>query len=208
MEVNTSIQKNRKRTAFRYHNYYKRTGFYRFVLKNLFWLFLTIGILILFIVLIQSYLTDFDTLFKSILKGMDIVYVFIIFFISESILGLIPPDIFILWSKTLSHPYLAIALLSVLSYIGGINSYYIGRLIQKVPRIKSYLIKKEEKNYRQIKKWGSWIIIFAALFPLPFAIICIMSGMINFSIKRFLLITLTRIIRFFIFAAVLYEFIK
>jgi len=210
METNTTsthTQAKQKRTVSRYHNYYKRTGFYKFVLKNLFWLLLSIGILIAIIVLVQSYLIDFDTLFKSIIKDMNLVYVFILFFVSESILGLIPPDIFILWTKTLAHPYLNVTLLAVLSYIGGINSYFIGRLIQKITRIKAYIIKKEEKHYKKIKKWGAWVIIIAALFPLPFAIVCILSGMVDFPVKRFLLITLTRIIRFFIFAFLLYGFI-
>lgn len=203
--VSTHIKK--KKTVDRYHNYYKRTGFYKFVFKNLFWLFLTVGIFIVIILLVQSYLTDFDTLFKSIIKGMSLIYVFILFFVSESFLGLIPPDIFILWTKTLAHPYLNVTILAGLSYIGGINSYYIGKWIQKIPRIKAFVIKKEKKHYSEIKRWGNWVIIFAALFPLPFAIICILSGMVDFPVKRFLLITLTRIIRFFIFAFLLYGFI-
>ncbi len=206
-ETVSTHTRRKKRTADQYHNYYKRTGFYKFVLKNLFWLFLTVSIFIAIILLVQSYLTDFDTLFKSILKDMDLTYVFVLFFVSESVLGLIPPDIFILWTKTLAHPYLNVALLAGLSYIGGINSYFIGKFIQKIPRIKTFIIEKEEKYYKQIKKWGSWVIIFAALFPLPFAIICILSGMIDFPVKRFLLITLMRIIRFFIFAFLLYGFI-
>ncbi len=205
--VSTQTQPKHKRTVGRYHSYYKRTGFYKFVLKNVFWLLLSIGILIAIIVLVQSYLIDFDTLFKSIIKDMSLTYVFILFFVSESILGLIPPDIFILWTKTLAHPYLNVTLLAVLSYIGGINSYFIGRLVQKIPRIKTYIIKKEEKHYKEVKNWGAWVIIIAALFPIPFAITCILAGMVNFPVKRFLLITLTRIFRFFIFAFLLYGFI-
>ncbi len=205
--VSTHTHKKKKRTADQYHNYYKRTGFYKFVLKNLLWLFLSVGVLIAIIVLVQSYLIDFDTLFKSVLKDMNLAYVFVLFFISESVLGLIPPDIFILWTRTLLHPYLNVTLLAGLSYIGGINSYFIGKWVQKIPKIKYFIIKKEEKYYKQIKKWGSWVIIIAALFPLPFAIICILSGMVDFPVKRFLLITLTRIIRFFIFAFLLYGFI-
>ena len=206
-KVSTQKHTHKKRTADQYHNYYKRTGFYKFILKNLFWLILSVGILIAIIVLVQSYLTDFDTLFKSVLKNMNLVYVFLFFFISESFLGLIPPDIFILWTKTLAHPYLNVSLLAGLSYIGGINSYFLGKLVQKIPRIKTYIIKKEEEHYKGIKRWGSWVIIIAALFPLPFAIVCILSGMVDFPVKRFLLITLTRIIRFFIFAFLLYGFI-
>ncbi len=197
----------KKRTVEQYHNYYKRTGFYSFLFRNLFWLLLTVAALIGLILIFQSYVEDFDTFFKSILRNLNLSYVFVIFFISESLLGLIPPDIFILWTKTLAHPYLNVALLAGLSYLGGINSYYLGKLIHKIPTVKEFVLKKEKKHYKQIKKWGSWLIIIAALFPLPFAIVCILSGMLDFPFKRFLLITVTRILRFFIFAFLLYGFI-
>lgn len=209
--MDTTLRKTnstkKKRTVKQYNNYYKRTGFYSFLIKNVFWLLLSVAALIGIIVLFQYYVADLDIFFKSILKNLNLRYVFLIFFISESLLGLIPPDIFILWTKTLAHPYLNVTLLAGLSYIGGINSYLIGKLIHKIPKVKLFIISKEKKYYSQIKKWGFVVIIIAALFPLPFAIICVLSGLLEFPFKRFLLITITRIIRFFIFAFLLYGFI-
>jgi membrane protein YqaA with SNARE-associated domain len=202
-----AIRTKKRRGVTDYHKIYKRTGLYKFLCKNCIYLILTILFFVGIIILFQQLIGDFDTFFKSIIKGLDLVYVYLLFFASESILGLIPPDIFIIWSKTLPMPYASIALLSILSYLGGINSYFIGKLLKKIPSIKRFVLKQQEKYYKQIKKWGGILIVVAALFPLPFAMICIIAGIINYPFKRFLLITLTRIVRFFAYAWIFFNFI-
>ncbi len=203
-----SVQKKRKRKVNEYHKIYKRVGFYRFLCKNCFYLLLTLLFFILVIVLFQHFIGDFDSFFKSIIKDMDLHYVYLLFFVSESFLGLIPPDIFIIWSKTLPMPYASIALLAILSYIGGINSYWIGKLIKKIPSVSRYVRKQQDKYYKQIQKWGGWLILVAALFPLPFAMICVVAGSVDYPFKKFALIILSRIARFFIYAFVFFNFIK
>jgi len=197
----------RKRGFNDYHKIYKRTGLYKFLCKNCIYLILTIAGFIGIIVLFQQVIGDFDTFFKNIIKDLDLIYVYLIFFISESFLGLIPPDIFIIWSKTLPVPYGSIAILATLSYLGGINSYFIGKLIKKIPSVARYARKQQEKYYHQIKKWGGVLIIIAALFPLPFSMICITAGTMGYPFKRFLIITTTRIVRFFAYAWIFFNFI-
>ncbi len=203
----TEVRIKKKRGVTDYHKIYKRSGLYKFLCKNCIYLILTILFFIGVIVLFQQLIGDFDTFFKSIIKDLDLVYVYLLFFVSESFLGLIPPDIFIIWSKTLPMPYASIALLSVLSYVGGINSYFLGRLIKKIPSVNRYVRKQQDKYYKQIRKWGGILIVVAALFPLPFAMICVVAGSVNYPFKRFLIITVTRIIRFFVYAWIFFNFI-
>ena len=198
----------KKRNIKEYHKIYKRIGFYNFIYKNFFYLILTFIIFILAIKLFQHYIGDIDTFFKSIIKEMDLTYVYLLFFFSESFLGLIPPDIFIIWSKTLPMPYLSITILAISSYVGGIISFLLGKLIKKIPSISRFVKKQQAKYYKQIEKWGGWFIIVAALFPLPFAMVCLVAGSVDYSFKKFLLVTLSRIVRFFVYAFVFFNFIK
>ncbi len=191
-----------------FHRVYKRRGLYGFLCKNCIYLLLTLVFFVGIILLFQHYIGDFDSFFKSIIKNMDLKYVYLLFFGSESLLGLIPPDILIIWSKTLVHPYGSVALLAVLSYVGGINSYFIGKLMKKIPTIDKFVRKQQEKHYREIKKWGGILILVAALFPLPYAMICLVAGSVDYPFKKFVIITLSRIVRFFGYAIIFFNFMR
>jgi membrane protein YqaA with SNARE-associated domain len=56
-----------------------------------------------------------------------------------------------------------------------------------------------------MKKWGGVFIVISALLPFPYAIVCTVCGMTNYSRKRLLLLGLTRIARFLIYAVFLYR---
>ena len=122
-----------------------------------------------------------------------------IFYISESLLGWIPPDIFITWSDQFNSPFLWLSILGTISYLGGVNAYYLGKLACRYPRVKSWLEKKNEIFFVRIRKWGGLVVIFAALFPLPYATTATVAGMVRFPFKSFMLYGLTRYLRFYIY---------
>jgi hypothetical protein len=118
----SEIKQYRKHSLSAYHNYYKRTGLYRFLGKTLIKLFLILISIVTTLYFIEKYIIDFDTIFRYLFEEVNRVLVFIIFFISETLLGLIPPDLFTAWAKQCPNPYLGVAILSVLSYLGGVFS--------------------------------------------------------------------------------------
>ena len=125
-------------------------------------------------------------------------------------MGMIPPDIFIVWSKARfpDTPYLLVTILATISYIGGIVAYYLGKLTLKSKRVKAYIKRKYEKNFDMIEKWGGLVIIMAALFPLPFAMISTVAGIVKYPFKTFLIYGLTRYIRFYLYAIVIFGALK
>jgi membrane protein YqaA with SNARE-associated domain len=127
------------------------------------------------------------------------------FFLSESFLGLIPPDFFILWAKQFNSPYAMVGLLSALSYCGGVISYVIGYYIGEIPKVQAWMQKRLMKHIDKLRKWGGTLIAFAALFPLPYSPVCIAAGTIRFPLRLFLLLGLFRIVRFFVYAVVLFS---
>ena len=52
---------------------------------------------------------------------------------------MVPPEIFIAWTKKTTEPILNLSILATLSYIGGLLSYYIGKFALKIEAVKIYL---------------------------------------------------------------------
>lgn len=195
----------RKRKISSYHIYYKRKGVYTFFWKNSLKVFIGLSVIVGAFLLIKSQIPDFDAKLEGLLNKLDTFTALTIFFISESLLGLIPPDLFIVWSKKFNEPYLMVGILSIFSYLGGVVSYFIGKYIGKVPAVERWIKKKFSKHFELITKWGGVLIVFAALFPLPFSAVCIVAGMVRFPLKTLLLLGLFRFIRFFGYALVLFK---
>ncbi|MCB0803730.1 MAG: VTT domain-containing protein, partial [Flavobacteriales bacterium] len=101
--------------------------------------------------------------------------------------------------------YLMVFFLGCLSYLGGVFSYFIGNGIGKLPKVDKWLKKKFVEHFDKIRKWGGVLIIFAALFPLPFSPICMVAGMVRFPLPAFFTLALFRFARFFGYALVLFH---
>ncbi len=191
------------------HHHYKEKGFYSFVggnvLKIIFFYALFIGL----IFLIGKYLLDLKSLFQFSIDSFPDELVLALFFVSESFLGLIPVDLFVIWTTKFASPFLYLSILGVLSYIGGIISYYIGRWISGRPKIKRYTEKKLSKYITFVRKWGGAFIVIAALFPLsPFSMVVIAVSLLKYPFKLFLLFGLIRLIRFVIQGAIFFNLLR
>lgn len=200
-----SNSRNRKKHSLKeYHHYFIRSGLYSFLWKNVFKFVAIIIVFVIALILLERYVIDIDTIFNYAFEHLDKELILLFFLLSETLMGLIPPDIFILWSNNFSSPFLMVTVLALLSYIGGILSYKLGGLIRLYPRINIYFHKKYDKNFQQVKKWGGIVIVFAALFPLPYSTICIIAGMLKYPLGRLALLGTTRLIRFYLYAIILF----
>jgi membrane protein YqaA with SNARE-associated domain len=198
----------KKRTAFivkRLHNYYGRTGFYLFVWESIKKAFLPIVITVVGVFLFNKYVYDINEGLETITETFSKVGILITFFISETLLGLVPPEIFIAWSGKTESPILNLALLATLSYLGGLLSYFIGKTALKIKSIKEYLEVKMAENLKNTKKWGGFLILAGALLPLPFSIACLAAGMIKYSFKNVVLFGLFRFGRFAAYAWAIFQ---
>jgi len=150
-------------------------------------------------ILIGKYVIDFDSVFKFITNRFQDWFVFTIFLLSESLLGMIPPDFFVIWSAKFSSPLLIVTILGILSYAGGAISYYIGFLLLKRKRIKAYSERVLEKYIGLVRKWGGAFIVISALFPFsPFSMVVIAVSLFKYPFKLYLIYGISRIARFFI----------
>jgi len=198
----------KKRTAFivkRLHNYYGRTGFYLFVWESIKKAFLPIVIAVIGVFLFNKYVYDINEGLETITETFSKVGILITFFLSETLLGLVPPEIFIAWSGKTESPVLNLALLATLSYLGGLLSYFIGKTALKIKSVKEYLEVKMAENLKNTKKWGGFLILAGALLPLPFSIACLAAGMIKYPFKNVALFGLFRFGRFAAYAWAIFQ---
>lgn len=200
-----SSKKSRKPRLVLLHQYYSYTGFYNFIITNLKKAILPLLLIVGLLFFLEYYVLDFENLFYTTTKDLPTIGLMSVFFISESFLGLIPPELFIAWVKTLPSPVVYLSILALLSYLGGCVSYAIGRLVLRIPSLKNWIEVKIGKHIQNIRKWGGFLIIVGALLPIPFSIVSIASGIIRFSFKKYLFYGLFRFLRFYLFAIAIFK---
>ena len=201
-------KRRKKRTAFigtRLHNYYGRTGFYLFVWESVKKAFLPIVLVVIGLFLFNKYVYDINEGLETITETFSRTGILITFFLSETLLGLVPPEIFIAWSGKTESPVLNLSLLATLSYAGGLLSYFIGKTALKIKSVKEYLEVKMAENLKNTKKWGGFLILVGALLPLPFSIACLAAGMIKYPFRNVALFGLFRFGRFAAYAWAIFQ---
>jgi membrane protein YqaA with SNARE-associated domain len=204
-------KKRKKKTAFigkRLHNYYGRTGFYLFVWESLKKAFWPIVAVVIGLFLFNEYVYNINDGLHHFTETFSRITVLTAFFISETLLGLVPPEMFIAWSKKTPDPVLNLAILATLSYSGGLLSYFIGKTALKIKSVKEYLEVKMADNLKNTRKWGGILILVGALLPLPFSIACLAAGMIKYPFKSVVLFGLFRFARFAIYAWAIFQVVN
>jgi len=205
MNSNTKTKKSRLRLL---HQYYSYTGFYRFIGLSLKKSIIPVVTFIAVLLGVHFFIIDINTALTTVTETFKTTSVLAVFFISESILGLIPPEIFIAWSKKLPQPILILSILAFLSYLGGVISYITGVSITKIPSVRHAIEHRLTKHINNIRKWGGFLIIVGALFPIPFAITSLAAGFIRYEFKNYLLFGLLRFARFYLYAIAIFKVVN
>ncbi|MCB7480089.1 YqaA family protein [Christiangramia sediminis] len=200
--------KSKKKSRIRLlHQYYSYTGFYSFVWNSLKKAILPIVLFVGALWAVDHYLLDIEDMLVTITETYAPFEVLSIFFLSESLLGLVPPELFIAWAGKSVSPILFLTLLATASYLGGIVSYWIGVGITKIPAVHKAMELKMAKHIKNTRKWGGFLIIVGALLPIPFAMTSIAAGIIRFPFSSYLIFGLLRYARFYLYALVIFEMV-
>jgi membrane protein YqaA with SNARE-associated domain len=195
---NTAQRRFWSRLKFKHERNIKK-GVYGYMWKTAYKIILVYLVIMIPALLIGHYLLDFNAIFDFITTRFQDWVVLTFFFISEIFLGMIPPDFFVIWSTKFSSPLLFLSILGVLSYAGGAVAYYIGYLLLKRERIKTWSERVLSKYIGMVRKWGGAFIVISALFPFsPFSIVVIAVSLFKYPFKLYLLYGIVRIARFLI----------
>ena len=130
--------------------------------------------------------------------------IFLYVYVVDTLILPLSPD-FVFPIVASMNPLVAISVIGTASALGGITSYAIGLLLHKIPMIKRYTDKAAVKWGAYIRKYGTFFVIIAGLFPLPFSTICVLAGALKMDGRKVIPATLIRYIRatlyFFLFRA-------
>jgi membrane protein YqaA with SNARE-associated domain len=187
----------------------RKKGFLRYMGRSVL-LILSVYILLIAIVfLLGKHLVDFNAFFGGVIEHLSDKFVIILFFLSESITGMIPVDLFVIWTQKFESPLLWLALLGVLSYTGGVISYGIGLWITRRPRIMAFTERRLKGYMTFVHRWGGAFIVIAALFPFtPFSLVVIALTLFHYPFRSFLIFALARLVRFVIQGIILFDLLK
>lgn len=180
----------------------------RFLIRNILRGFLYLGILVALFFLIRNALSEDERMewFGAIYNNTYLVMM--VFVGSEILFGIIPPEIFMLWSLETGWigPYfLSIGILSVISYAAGYFNFNAGRLIKRNSGFLKSRNKFVRKYMKLFEQYGAFLIIVASVSPLPFSAIALLSGAGGLERSTYLKYSLLRIVRFFVYAYILWQ---
>ena len=199
------IERNSTKRLLLINRYYKITGFYPF-LKDVAVKGSIAAIAFILVVLgLELFVLDINTFLNKLVSTYSPRIIFSFFLISETLLGLIPPEVFIAWASKSVTPWLFLLLLATMSYVGGIISYIIGNRIFLIPSVKNHLENKIARHITNLRKWGGFFVFVGAMLPIPHSVVSLASGLIKYNFKHYLLWALFRYVRFAIYASVIFK---
>ena len=115
------------------NRYYQITKFYSFLKNTAFKGSVAIIVFVLLLVGLELFVLDFNSLLNHLVASYSSTFIFSFFLASETVLGIIPPEIFIAWASKSANPWLFLLILATISYVGGIISYLIGNRLFLIP---------------------------------------------------------------------------
>ena len=172
-----------------------------FFFKNFFRGLLFFAVALGFYKITFSYL-DLASLKNQITFDFPSFFVFLLFFTSEVVLGVIPPELFMIWaitSKPIESYLFYVIMFSILSYTAGFAAFLFGKYLHNTwlyDFMKRNIIGKYE---RKITAFGWLVIVVAAITPIPFSATCAVVGAVGFDRKKYLFYSLARFIRYAIY---------
>lgn len=181
-----------------------------FLLKNLFRGLLFFAVIITAFILMEEYIqANFKSHIDDIRANPALLYG--TYTLSEIVFGILPPELFmmiwILDNISLEGYIINLTILTVISYAAGIFGYWIGRNFSKTRLYQERIREKYLKQYeRQLQRFGGYLVFVGAVTPVPFSATCMMAGSVNMDFRTFLLICISRVLRFSLYGWMVWSF--
>lgn len=181
----------------------------RFLIKNLLRGLLWFVVIITVFILAEEYIRSaFERDIEAIQDKPVLIYM--VFFTSEVIFGLIPPEFFmLLWilhKISVLQYVINLSVLTVLSYIAGVIGYLIGSNFSRTPLYKKLYVRYLLQYEQQLKRYGAFLVLVGAVTPVPYSATCMLAGSVNLPFRQFLLIGVARIVRFAAYGYLVWAF--
>jgi membrane protein YqaA with SNARE-associated domain len=187
------------------NRYYRITKFYGFLKDTAIKGGLVILLFIAILLVLEYFFFDLNSLLNTLVESFSTTVIFVVFLISETVLGLLPPEIFIAWSSKSATPWLFLFIIATLSYVGGVIAYFIGQQLYRIPSIKNHIETKIAVHIINLRKWGGFFVLVGAMLPLPHSMVSLACGLMKYDFKNYLAWALFRYLRFALYALVIFQ---
>ncbi|MEQ8906908.1 VTT domain-containing protein [Ekhidna sp.] len=179
----------------------------RFLIRNLLRGFAWLAVIVIaFIYARKNYDFTLEAVLGPVYDRPTVVY--FIFLASEVIFGIIPPEFFMIWSlrsELLANYINNIIALSAISYAAGIIGFGIGAYLKNTRFYRIMKYRVFGKFEKHLNNYGGFLVVVAALTPLPFSGIAMLVGSVHYSFKKYLWFSLFRFLRFLVYGIVIWE---
>lgn len=181
----------------------RQSFFFRNLLRGLIWLAI---IVIMFVFTKHNVDRELLLKFEPILSNTALIMG--IFCISEIIFGIIPPELFMIWALRTAEPagYIGYAILfAIISYVAGIVGYLFGRYLHTTLLYRYLCRRFLKKTEGLLQTYGLYLILVAALTPLPFSAVAMLVGAVEYPARNYVYWSSARYARFALIAWVIWE---
>ena len=179
----------------------------RFLVKNLLRGFLWLAVIVIvFVYLRKNYNFTLEMVLGPVYDQPTIVY--LIFLASEVIFGIIPPEFFMIWSlrnEILIDYINNVIALSAISFAAGVIGFGVGAYLKNTRFYRAMKRRVFGKFEKHLNNYGGFLVVVAALTPLPFSGIAMLVGSVHYSFKKYLWFSLFRFLRFIAYGIVIWE---
>ena len=180
-----------------------------FLMKNLFRGLIGFAVIISAFIFFEDYFqTNFTSFLRNIEDRPELLY--LVFFGSEVFFGLVPPEFFMMiWVLNkidLLNFCFNLGFLTLISYGAGVIGYFVGYYFSKRKGFKKVFIKYLAPYEDLLRRYGFYLVFVGAVTPLPFSATCMVAGSVRLNFKQFLLISVSRILRFAVYGWMVWKF--
>ena len=178
--------------------------FIKLILRGFIWLLLILAFYLLFRKVIFTH--NFSEVIEPFYAQPLVVYG--IYFTSELIMGIIPPELFMLWAVNKGNltVYMAnVGFFASVSYFLGYVTFLAGHFVKKRYSDWTFRFKKLNSIWSQFKKYGIFMVILAAITPIPWSAISFLVGTTGLKGRVFLRYGLFRFVRFGVYGYIIYK---
>lgn len=134
--------------------------------------------------------------------------IYLIYIASEFFFGIIPPELFMIWAinkADINHYVLNVTFFAITSYALGYVTFLIGQFLYKRVTFRYIRIRFLKQQWPLLKKYGLFLIIVAALTPVPWSAVSLLVGSGGYPSKRYLRYALFRILRFVVYGYIIFK---
>ncbi len=181
---------------------------FQFLLKNILRGLAWLAVIVLIYLLFNRFIVgENEELWLEHFYSRPLI-IYLIYIGSEIFFGIFPPELFMIWAYHkggVIQYFFNLSFFAGVSYGAGYLAFLIGKFLRRRVFFR-YLGKKFFTNYwPMFRKYGSFLIIVAALTPLPWSLISMLIGSTEYPLSRYTYLALFRLLRFAVYGTIIFQ---